>query len=121
MTNIGCLTNYTEMERNHKNGLSFAKFSSKTTDWCQSMDASSGFKEKKQKLKITSTETKDQSLEQRIRAFLKSKHAQGEFICKRVAESMRQLWSVLPLAQEFMVLPGNTRRLKTHRTAKTCP
>jgi hypothetical protein len=52
MTNIACLTNYTEMERNHKNGLAFAKFGSKTTDWCQPMDVGSGFKQKKQMAKL---------------------------------------------------------------------
>jgi hypothetical protein len=38
MTSIAYLTNYTKMERNHKKGLAFAKFDSKTTAWCHPMD-----------------------------------------------------------------------------------
>jgi hypothetical protein len=112
MTNIACLTNYTEMERNHKNGLAFAKFGSKTTDWCQPMDVGSGFKQKKQMAKFTTTEARDQRLEQTIRSFLESKHHRVSSCFKRVTENMRPSWSVLPLAHEFMVRPGSNKKWK---------
>jgi hypothetical protein len=83
MTNIACLTNYAEMERNHKKGLAFAKFGSKTTDWCQPMDVGTGFKQKKQMAKFTTTEARDQPLEQTIWGFLASKHAQGQFMLQK--------------------------------------
>jgi hypothetical protein len=83
MTNIACLTNYAEMERNHKKDLAFAKFGSKTTDWCHPMDVGTGFKQKKQMAKFTTTEARDQPLEQAIRGFLASKHAQGQFMLQK--------------------------------------
>ncbi|KAG7372371.1 hypothetical protein IV203_018514 [Nitzschia inconspicua] len=82
MTNIACITSYTKMERNLKNGIAFAKFGAKTTDWTQACDVGSGFRTKKSKFRTTIAESCDEALMTTFTRNLESHYILGSLLLK---------------------------------------
>ncbi|KAG7349319.1 hypothetical protein IV203_011916 [Nitzschia inconspicua] len=81
MTNIACITSYAEMERNLKNGIAFARFGAKITDWTQACDVGLAFRTtKKSKSRTTIAESCDQALKTTFNRILETHYLLGSIL-----------------------------------------